>query len=101
LWDPPGPGETLSEEEVPRHAAAIRRRRTAILAVRLGRPQLLRLTDQRQDFSVKITCDASPPGAMSDTYFEPDELIMPAEKAGHGPHSDVYYAVLMTPLGAR
>ena len=101
LWDPPGPGETLSEEEVPRHAAAIRRRRTAILAVRLGRPQLLRLTDQRQDFSIKIICDAPPSTAMPGADFKQDELIMPPENAGHGPHSDVYYAVLMTPLGAR
>ncbi len=38
LWDPDGEGEQLLEEEIPRHAAAVRRKRVEGIAAGLGHP---------------------------------------------------------------
>ena len=41
LWDPPNDGAPLMNHEVPRHAAAIRKHRAAIIAKQLGDPSFV------------------------------------------------------------
>ena len=92
LWDPPGGGEGLTEEEAEGHAQAMRRRRDATVAARLGNPERV----------VRIAI------APSDGDMRPVAVEV-AEDCRRGvmgrpsrePHEGEYLAAIITPLGVR
>ena len=77
LWDPGGEGEQLLEEEIPRHAAAVRRRRVEGIAAGLGHPGFPEGETEPVGRTVHI---AAVPSASSDLP-EPPEMLEPLELA--------------------
>ena len=55
LWDPEGEAEGLSEEEIPRHASAIRSRRVGNITAGLGHPGFLDGGPETSRQTVRIT----------------------------------------------
>ena len=90
LWDPPGGGDGLGEEEAEGHAQAIRKQRDTLLAARLGNPERV----------VRIAIAPSD----GDTRSVPVDV---GEDSGSGlmagpsrePHEGDYLAAVITPLG--
>ena len=92
LWDPPEDGDLLTDDEVPRHADAIRRHHIATTAMRLGEP----------DFTVRIAVKPSDDG-VSSTIREAteDSWFGPIERHSREPHESDYQAAVITLLGIR
>ena len=92
LWDPPGGGEPLGEEEARRHAEAIRRYRIGAIARRLGDPE----------FMVRIVAEGSVGDLPSLTTDAKRESLFDAfERPSREPHEGYYQAAIVTPLGIR
>ena len=92
LWDPPDDGVALTNEEVPRHADAIRKHRTEVIARNLGDP----------DFSVRIAVKPSDEGISSEIGDAiEDGEFGPIEEPSREPHENNYLAAVITPLGIR
>ena len=92
LWDPPGDGEPLGEEEARRHADAIRRYRIGALAGRLGDPE----------FIVRVVVEGSDGGTPSLAADEKRKSAFgPFEYPSREPHEGYYQAAIVTPLGIR
>ncbi len=92
LWDPPGDGESLSEEDASRHAAAIRRHRVGAIARGLGDPE----------FVVRIRTGGSEgevPSLKTDVMR--DSRFGPFERPSREPHDGYYQAAVVTRLGIR
>ena len=77
LWDPDGEGERLVEEEIPRHAAAVRRQRVDGIAAGLGHPGFPEGETEPIGRTVHIA--AAPSG--SSKLPEPPQLLEPLELA--------------------
>ena len=92
LWDPPGDGEGLGEEEAERHAQAMRRRRDAVVAARLGNPErVVRIAVAPSDDDMRSPAvDAAEDGGGG-------VIGRPSREA----HEGDYLAAVITPLGVR
>ena len=92
LWDPPDEGNPLTNDEVSRHADAIRRYRTTTIANQLGNPA----------FTVRIAIQPSDEG-VSSTIREAveDNRFGPIERPSQEPHESDYLAAVITPLGIQ
>ena len=129
LWDPDEDGEELSDDDIPENATAIREHRINNIAVGLGRQGSLRLGAEALGQAVRIAIDPSgedlppeppkeqlppelprqqlPPEPPTDqtTKIVSDDVNIPIFPSlnvpAREPHSDVYVAALVTPLGIR
>ena len=92
LWDPPDDGDSLVDDEVPRHAVAIRKHRIAAITKRLGAPA----------FTVRIAMEPSD-DSESPAIFEAveDSPLGPIERPSRQMHEGDYLAAIITPLGVR
>ena len=89
LWDPDGEGEQLVEEEVPRHAAAVRRQRVGSIAAGLGHPGFPEGETEPSGRTVSI---AAAPSERSEPP-EPPELLEPVETLAipQGPDDETFF----------
>ena len=129
LWDPDGEGEELSDDEIPRHARALRAHRMANIAAGLGRPGAIREAAASLGLALKIAIEPSKDiipyedTGPSEIILSPEDLtprdrtayyerrlgpvrierrlLEPIEKPASDAHEDVYAAALITPLGVR
>ena len=77
LWDPDGDGEQLREEEIPRHAAAVRRQRVGGIAAGLGHPGFPEGETEPSGWTVRIAATPSEPSDLRDSpeQLEPLEVV--------------------------
>ena len=75
LWDPDGEGEQLLEEEIPSHAAAVRRQRVHGIAAGLGHPGFPEGETEPSGRTVRIAATPAEPSDLPD----PPELLEPLE----------------------
>ena len=81
LWDPPDDGVALTNDEAPRHAQAIRKHRTEVIARHLGDP----------DFSVRIAVKPSDEGISSEVVDALEDKGLGAiERPSPEPHENNY-----------
>ena len=92
LWDPPGEGERLTREEAERHAQAMRSRRDASIAERLGNPE------RRVRIAIGPSDDDMPPRSVQAAQDSRSGAI---ERPSREPHEGDYLAAVITPLGIR
>lgn len=76
LWDPEGEGEQLPEEEVARHAAAVRRQRVGNIAAGLGHPGFPEGRTEPSGRTVRI---AAAPLESAEQPKLPETLAIPQE----------------------
>ena len=92
LWDPPDDGAAFTDDEVSRHADAIRKYRVTTMAERLGTPAL----------TVRISAKPShDPESSVVLELADDSPLGPTEHYSREPHEDDYLAAIITPLGIR
>ena len=119
LWDPDGEGDQLLEEEVLRHAAAVRRQRVGSIAAGLGHPGFPEGGTEPRGRTVRIVAAASEPPETPDA---PEALAIPqgfdeerrflgtdlepiavkrveAEPRSRERHEDAYVAAIITRFG--
>ena len=90
LWDPPGDGISLTDEETRRHAAAMRRHRNASILARLHDPELI----------VRIVISPSGNSIPSlPTEAADDSQFFPTTRPSQEPHEGNYQAAVITLLG--
>ena len=92
LWDPPGDGVALTDEEVPRHANAIRKHRIATITRQLGDPAIA------VRIAIKPSDDNVPSGLVD---ADRDSRYGRTEQPSREPHEDDYLAAIITPLGIQ
>ena len=92
LWDPPGRGATLTQEEAERHADALRRHRDADIKARLGNP------DRAVRIAVKPSDD--PMGSAAVAAAE-DSGSRVMERPSREPHEGEYLAAVITSVGVQ
>ena len=92
LWDPPDDGDSLLDDELPRHADAIRKHRNAAITKRLGAPA----------FTVRIAIEPSD-DRESPAFLKAaeDTPLGPIERPSRELHEGDYLAAIITPLGVR
>lgn len=92
LWDPPDDGATFTDDEVRRHADAMRKYRVTTMAERLGTPTL----------PVRISAKPShDPESSAILQLADDSPLGPTEQYSREPHENDYVAAIITPLGIR
>ena len=74
LWDPDGEGEQLLEEEVPRHAAAVRRQRLGSITAALGHPGFPDGSTEPSGRIVRIAAAPSEPPEADELLAVPQGL---------------------------
>ena len=119
LWDPDGEGDELLEEEVTRHAAAVRRQRIASIAGGLGHPGFPEGGAEPRGRTVRIAAAASEPPKAPEAPEAPaiplgfdEERRFPAtapapiavtrvepEPRSRERHEDAYVAAVITRFG--
>ncbi len=113
LWDPDGEGEQLLEEEVLRHAAAVRRQRVGSIAAGLGHPGFLEGGTEPRGRTVRIVAAASEPPeapAIPQRFDEERRFLgidpepiavtrVEAEPRSRERHEDAYVAAIITRFG--
>ena len=113
LWEPDGEGEELLEEEVRRHAAAVRRQRVRSIAARLGHPGFPEGGTEPRGRTVRIAAPASEPPETLTTRQRYDEeqgfletdrepiavTRVEAEPRSRERHEDAYVAAIITRFG--
>lgn len=92
LWDPPDDGATFTDNEVRRHADAIRKYRIRAMTERLGTPVL----------TVRISTKPShDPESSAILEMADDNPLSPTEHYSRESHEGDYLAATITPLGIR
>ena len=92
LWDPPGNGESLSDDEASRHAAALRRHRIRAIARGLGDPE----------FTVRIRARGSEGESASlKTANTRESPFGPPKPPSVEPYDGCYQAAIVTRFGIR
>ena len=116
LWDPNGEGEQLLEEEVPRHAAAVRRQRVGGITAGLGHPGFPEGDTEPMGQTVRITAAPSeptePPEPLEIPQVLDEERRSPGadrepvfvtrretEPPSRERHEDAYVAAVITRFG--
>ena len=112
LWDPDGEGERLPEEEIPRHAAAVRRQRVGDITSALGHAGFLDGDTETRGQTVRIVAPSEPPEFPEIPQAFEEELLfrgtdlepLVVTRRGAGPrstdnHEDAYIAAIITRLG--
>ena len=92
LWDPPGDGESLTEEEASRHANAIRGHRLDAIAQRLGNPE----------YNVRIRATGATEALpLLETDGEQENPFGPFDQPSAEPYDDNYQTAVVTSFGIR